>query len=891
MPVVNDQFIGRVDELAQLTEGVRGVGGVLLVGGPAGIGKTRLVEEALARTGRPALRGQCEPDEGVPALWPWWQVLAGRPELAALLEPAAPATPAAAAGARMRAFDEVLRALSGLVVIEDLHWADESTLTMLRLAANRPELVVVATYRDDEQGPALRDTVARLRGRPGTVMVSPRPWTEADIAAAVSTHPSWVPVLNRVSGGLPLLVAELAGALADGEVAPASGEWPLGVPERLGAVVAGRLARLAPPVARVVSACAVLGGSPTPADVATLTGEPVDAVAAAMAEAADLVRPHAMTRQAVYDETPAALRLTLHRRLAEAIEAGELPGESVTHRLRSIDDDDSRRAAVWACRAAAETAAARLGFDRATELLDLALGVARDPDVRVELALFAADMDFRAGRGAAALRRCAEVSETSDHPDALVRAALTVRGLDGAASHEIVRLCERALAALAPDDDRSRARVLAQRALAMADIVHVDAAGEPTRVALELAERTGDPGALADALRAHHQVHSGPEGVAARLDAAARMLALGESAPPDGELWARLWRVDAALQLGSMSTLDEELARLRLLADRLGWPVARWHLHRMLAVRAKLLGRFTEAFAEADAALGHAAACEDMSLVILDVPLRKELLLLTGGLTDAVRDQADRLVAMAPIPIALAEVGRFYAESGDLAAAADCLARLRPLYDGLGRDGHWLPVCHDYGELGLSLGVTEVVERAYADLLPLRGHYLAAGSGSVVCLGSTSRPLGRWAAALGHREEALRHFEEAIAMDQRTGAVPFRVLAEVELAALLADGTARERERAAALARAAEGTATRLGMAPTRARAKGLLDRLKDPVRLTRREREVLALLADGAANRVIAAKLVLSERTVETHVSNLLAKLGVRTRTEAVAWAARSKY
>jgi DNA-binding NarL/FixJ family response regulator len=100
---------------------------------------------------------------------------------------------------------------------------------------------------------------------------------------------------------------------------------------------------------------------------------------------------------------------------------------------------------------------------------------------------------------------------------------------------------------------------------------------------------------------------------------------------------------------------------------------------------------------------------------------------------------------------------------------------------------------------------------------------------------------------------------------------------------LLKDADADEVARAIRAA-----TAGQMHLDPTVARL--LADSVRAPSRpgasLTPREQEVLALVAQGASNRQIAQTLVVSERTARTHVSAILAKLGLVSRTQAALWA-----
>lgn len=185
-------LVGRDDEMSELVAGLedarRGRGRVFLVGGDAGIGKTRLVE-ALVGAAEPTearvLWGRCWEGGGTPPFWPFVQVLRSLitdaraetlhemlgtaapdiatmvPELTRVLPSVRPRAPSDAPEARLRLFDAVTRALAtaaaeagGLVVaLDDLHAADEPSLALLRDVAGkvaRTHLLVVGTYRDAE---------------------------------------------------------------------------------------------------------------------------------------------------------------------------------------------------------------------------------------------------------------------------------------------------------------------------------------------------------------------------------------------------------------------------------------------------------------------------------------------------------------------------------------------------------------------------------------------------------------------------------------------------------------------------------------------------------------------------------------------------------------------
>ena len=211
------------------------------------------------------------------------------------------------------------------------------------------------------------------------------------------------------------------------------------------------------------------------------------------------------------------------------------------------------------------------------------------------------------------------------------------------------------------------------------------------------------------------------------------------------------------------------------------------------------------------------------------------------------------------------------------------------------KDNEWLFALGLLAESAASLGDLQRAETLYDQLSPYAPLFALAAS--EVSLGPVDRPLGALAATLGRDAHAAAHFDSAIAACQRTGARPWLAHTQAEYAAMLSSrGHPEDRPRVFELATAARDAAVDMGMTALTARVESLLAQLGSPTpaisdeaaRLTRREREVASLVAAGMSNRQIGEHLFVSERTAESHVQNILTKLGFSSRSQVAAWAVR---
>ncbi|MFG2622618.1 BTAD domain-containing putative transcriptional regulator [Streptomyces sp. NPDC048507] len=831
-----EPFVGREAEAARLAEAAdraRVAGpGVVLVTGEAGLGKSALLlrlGERLRADGWLVAAGRTTDAEGAPPAWAWVEALRALaaaappdPGTAALLAPllgegspapgpaGAPGGEAAAGRFRLhravwRWLAEAARGRPLALVLDDLHWADAETLSLLAGAAELPRgarLLVVGAYRPDEVPGRLGETLAGLaRHSPTRIALSGlSEGAVAELIRAVGgagADPETVAALAARTGGNPFYVRESARLLAGEGSLVALSEVPDGVRD----VLRRRLGRLPEPVVAVLRLAAVAGREAAVEVLVEAADADEDGVLAALeagllAGLLDEPGPgrvrfaHALVRDTLLADLSGLRAARMHGRIAACLERLEPDDVSALahHHVRAVSSATAAKAVHYCLRRAA-LAEARYAYDDEARVLAEAVACAEripaDPDggtgggegdgrgrdrdaERVDLLGRLVRAQIRAGAVAAARgTRSAAVERAvgSGRDDLLIRAFTAWTEPTpwqtrpyGVVDAPVVALLERLLerADLAPD---VRCRLLGAYAAELSD-AKVPRARAAAREALALAVGLGDPVARAGALVT----------LAKELDA-------DREARERGGLGVELERLGAAHDLPAHRWYGMLVHSTALAAegdaDGARRAVARWtefaRTYRMpgpsavgagaAATLAHLEGRFEEA------ERGYAAAARAMDRQGSPHARGHPALTTAALLASRGREGLGRSLPWARQvyagfgPLAGDILAASLAASGqarDAREARDVLALAGPL-----RTDYLFKLFATLRAMTLvMLGENTGAEELYAALLPYR-NAPPPTPGFTVAVRPVARTLGELALLLGRPQEAAPHFARA----------------------------------------------------------------------------------------------------------------------------------
>jgi DNA-binding CsgD family transcriptional regulator/tetratricopeptide (TPR) repeat protein len=986
--VASPTLVGRLEEL-QVLEAARGRAAngepaVVLVGGEAGVGKTRLVAELTARcaaTGTRVLAGGCVPvgngalpyapiiaalrsllgDVGVGTVrelvGPSW------PELARLL-PALGEPEAGPAGqaAQARLFELLLGLLGRLGeqaslvwVVEDLHWADRSTRDLLAFLVRnlrRERVLLVVTYRNDEPGqerlgPYLAeldraDRVERLElARLDQVQ------TGAQLIGILGAAPAaeLADAVFARSEGNPFFTEELLAVVRTG-----SGE----LPATLRDLLRGRVQALPEQGQHVLKAVAVAGRRLPHrllAVVADLDDRQLDgALQAAVAGQLLITAPgedgydvrHALVREVVDADLLPGERSRLHtafaRAMVDLLGSGDMDGSAAEVAVHWYQGSNLPKALEWSVRAGAEAdgsyayAEAIHYYGRALELWERVADAETHAGVdRVEVLQRAARAANASGYVARALALIDLALREVDPAVDPIRAGLLQehRGVYLMVTRDLQARFEalgEAVRLIPPDPpSKERARVLASFAEALVFASRSEQAQAVSQEAVAIARQLGAEVELGRALVAlgGAGVDSGSfEAAAVSLREAARLAEQHADLDTLGRAWG--WLGDALMQAGRLEDAVEVSLSGREPLRRLGL-AGQWQDTFLMGLAAKALfklGRWdeahellTQALATAQPEEGYifltAAGLEvargELQAAEAHLETIKPRSLSVAGMPSHVRQYTALMAELRIWQRRLEEAKSLIREGLDRAARTDerlrcgrllCLGmRVEADRAELGR------ARHEQAELDSAIHAADDLVSQAAAMTP---NPVVSGASPIVTTPAVAALFDAERARLKGRSDPVRWQAAAAGWLALRRPYPAAYAQWRQAEALLANRAPRT--EAAEPLRRAHAVAVRLGAAPLRRELELLAQRgrigLEAPAEpgvaepeapsvtaslgLTRREAEVLALVAAGRTNRQIGQELFITPKTASVHVSRILAKLGVAGRGEAAAIAHR---
>jgi DNA-binding CsgD family transcriptional regulator/tetratricopeptide (TPR) repeat protein len=834
-----------------------GSGRLVWVGGEAGVGKTALLRSFCGHQDSPVrvLWGACEPLLTPRPLGPVLDIAeACGGELDELVSGGARPYEVAAGVVR-----ELHRQAPTILVLEDVHWADEATLDVLRLLGRRASeapALVLASFRDDELERAvqLRIVLGELAGEHRRLKVAPlSPAAVAELSAPRGLDPA---ELFRKTAGNPFYVTE---------VLSAPGEE---IPDNVRDAVLARAARCSREARRLLEAVAIVPGRVElwllEAIAGPLVGRLEECLTSGMLVSTDgsVAFRHELAREAVERAVAPDRRLALHQAVLAALAAppdGAPDPERLAHHSEAVGDREG--VLRWAPRAAERAAASGAHREAAAQYaraLRFADGL--ESDVLAEL------LERRAAE-------CFVTSELDGATDALERALVLRRAIG---------------------NSRQVAGTLASLALVMHDAGSPRDAEAMVREAVELTEPLGPSRELARAYAGGAHLGMVFEDLERTIDCGEQAIELAETLNDTETLVHALTSLGTMLLVADRSEGRERLERaLRLALDAgLDAPAGRAFNNLVNRGRSSRDYELAERYLEPGIKF---AQERGLDLWLENLRANRMMFDLDRGSWLQASDQATQLlddpICTAGTRVeALVTIGRVRGRCGD-ADAHEPLEEALVFAHSTGEPQSIYPTAAARAEVAWLEGDRQGVCDATNEALALA----CADSwfvGELACW--------RWRAGLRDElpaELVAEPYRLSIAGEWRRAAERWREIgcpyeAALALADADDDGALRQAfdELSALGGRpAAAIVARRLRERGVRGMPRGPRARTREnPAGLTAREVEVLALMAEGLRNAQIADRLVVSQKTVDHHVSAILRKLDVRTRGEASAKAAR---
>jgi hypothetical protein len=699
-------------------------------------------------------------------------------------------------------------------VLEDLHWADEGTLLLIRhLIAGPAEIraLVVGTYRSADVAPDSRaaHVLAELGREQECTPLELEALSREDALLLLTTlaghglrgaGADLAELLHRESAGNPLFLTELVRALlAAGSIRLEEGKWSIEedlrearLPRTLTEVIEQRVTGYGPDVSEALAAASVLGEEFDPELVGRATdrrpGELDDAWDAAEraaliveTDAGRLGFNHPLVARVLYEGLGPRRRGSWHRRFAEALEELDQPvdsAETARHWAEAVPPEPAR-ARFWAARAG-RYALDRFDGSAAVDWYQRALDLhARcsdeDERTRCELLIGLGGAQRQLGEPAFrdTLLDASRLAERLGDGDLLVEAALLnnrgFAGTSGDLDEERIAILDAALRATGEADSRERALLLATLAVELTFSGEWDRRVQMSDEAVAIARRLEDRASLAYVLTLRFVTIWMPETLEERLANTAEALRLADEL---GDRWLQFhavhWRAVALVQSGALTEAGAANAREQELASRLGDPTTRWISTYDRANFAIIYGRLSEAEELAREAADIATDSGQSGMLPMFASQLTNIRYEQGRLPELQPLIAEVVAEHPGIPAFRSVLALAYVE-GDLRNEARNLLAidLKSEFGDMPADVTWLTAHVIYAHVAAELGDRSAAEMLYERLAPWNDQIVYA---AISAWGDVDHALGRLATTLKRFDEAEQHLNAASERAERIGA-------------------------------------------------------------------------------------------------------------------------